>query len=194
MNNYSILVVDDEELLRESLTRNLKKAGYEVTMVESGTKAIEILKDNDYDLIITDLMMEGIDGLDLLKNIKEKNIEAMVIIITGYGTMNTAIDALQLGAADYMLKPYNRKELLLRISRCFEKLELKRKVKLFEDILPVCCKCRRVRDDTGVEHGQGEWMNMESYLKKRSNVDLSHGFCRECFEEEQKILASVCNP
>lgn len=127
MNKYSILVVDDEELLRTSLAFDLGKEGYEVSLAESGDKAIELLKNHEYDLIITDLMMEGADGIELLKSAKEKNKESMVIVLTGYGSMETAIDALQLDAADYMLKPYNKKEMLLRVVNCLNKLDLSRR-------------------------------------------------------------------
>lgn len=97
--------MDDEELIRESLAFDLRKEGYGVSLTESGDKAIELLEDHKYDLIITDLMMEGADGIELLNSAKEKNKESMVIVLTGYGSMETAIDPLQMGAADYIQKP-----------------------------------------------------------------------------------------
>lgn len=193
MSKYSILVVDDEELLRLSLARDLENEGYSVSMAESGDKAVELLENFEYELIITDLMMEGVGGIELLKCAKEKNNETMVIIITGYGSMDTAIEALQSGAADYMLKPYNKQEVLLRVASCFAKLELNRKVRLYENILPLCCKCKKIRDDTGVEPGHGKWLQLEAYLSKRANVGVTHGYCGVCFEEEKEKIEKYVN-
>jgi len=160
-----------------SLGMTLKNAGYNVSLAESGDRAIELLENNEYDLIITDLMMEGANGVEVLKSAKDKNKESMVIIITGYEALDTAIYAVQLDTTDYMLKPYNKNEMLFRVARCFERLETNRKIKLYEDILPVCCKCQKERDDTGVEPGHGKWIDMNTYLIKRANVGMSPGYC-----------------
>jgi len=188
MRNYSILLVDDEEIIRETLGSNLRKKGFDVTLAENGAVAVERLNHNVYDLIITDLMMEGIDGMEVLKQVKERNADTMVSILTGYGTINSAIEALRLGADDYMLKPCDKTEMLLRISRCFERLELKKRVKLYEGILPVCCKCKKIRDDTGKEHGKGRWVDMEMYLAGKVNVEVSHTYCDECYDELKKDI------
>ncbi len=183
MKKHTILVVDDEEIILETLGSDLQKKGYDVTLAENGEKAVEKLKVNNYDVTITDLMMEGIDGIEVLKNAKESNPDAKVIILTGYGSIETAIGAVQHGASDYILKPYNKTDMFLRIANCIEKLELQRKVKIYENMLPVCCKCKKIRDDTGKEPGHGEWMDIDVYLIKKANVDVTHGYCNECNEE-----------
>jgi len=184
----TILIVDDEELILKTLKFDLKKKGYNVTVASSGEEAIEKLKETYFDLIITDLMMDEASGIDVLHEVRAQKTEAMVIIFTGYASIETAIEAVRLGANDYILKPYNKGELILKVGNCLSKLELLRKVKLYEDILPVCCKCKKIRDDTGCSHGEGEWMAMETYLTNKAKIGVSHGYCNECHEEMIKEL------
>lgn len=115
-----ILVVDDEKIIRESLAFILRNENYNVDEAENGSDAYELILKNFYDLVITDLEMPGIKGIDLLEKIKEINIHTSVIIITAFGSLNTAISALRNGAADYILKPVEFDELLIKIKRLFE--------------------------------------------------------------------------
>ncbi len=186
MSNYSILVVDDEEIIRKSLSHDLKRVGYEVAIAEDGDVAIKMIKLKKYDLVITDLIMEKMDGISVLKESLKLNASSMVMILTGHATIKTAIDALRLGASDYLFKPYEKDEMILRIKNCLTKLELQRKVKLYEDILPVCCKCNKIRDDTGKMHGEGEWMDLTAYMREMANVKVSHGYCNECYYKVRK--------
>lgn len=124
MTAISILFVDDEKLIRNSFARDLRIEGFTVSAVGSGSEAIEALEENQYDLVITDLMMPGIDGFGVLKAVKRLAPQTSVIILTGYGDMRSAIDALRLGADDFTLKPCEIEELVLRIKRCLEKQSL----------------------------------------------------------------------
>lgn len=135
MENYSILIVDDEVLVRESLGFDLEKKGYEITLATNGEDAVSKLGRRSFDIIVTDLKMEGLGGIDVLKYAKDKNAEAVVLILTGQGDINSAIDAMRLGAMDYMLKPFDKTDLYLRLANCIEKLELQKQVKLSENIL-----------------------------------------------------------
>jgi DNA-binding NarL/FixJ family response regulator len=119
-----ILLVDDEEIIRSSLGLTIQEAGYEMVIAGDGESAIAALQGNTVDLVITDLMMEPMDGIQLLDRIKHLNSRIPVIILTAYGDMNSAIDALRLGADDYLLKPCNIDELMLRVSNCLEKRDL----------------------------------------------------------------------
>lgn len=188
MAKKSILVVDDEEIIRHTLSRDLLEAGYAVKSVESGARALEELAETYYDLIVTDLLMEGLDGIQVLKEAKKINPEICVMILTGFGDMTSAIDALRLGADDYILKPYDFTEIELRIQRCLEKQQLIKKIKLYEDILPVCSVCKRIRNDTGQEHGKGKWMTMERYINRKTGIKMSHSYCPAC---EKKALADI---
>ena len=115
-----ILVVDDEDIIRESLTFVLKKEGYTVQEAENGLVAYNKLQEESFDLVITDLEMPEMKGIELLEEIKKLNIQTSVIIITAFGSLDTAICALRSGASDYLLKPVEFDELLIKIKRLFE--------------------------------------------------------------------------
>ncbi|MBN1637184.1 MAG: response regulator [Deltaproteobacteria bacterium] len=120
MSVKKILVVDDEEIVRYSLVNILSSHGYEVDNVNSAEEALEQLYGKSYHLVLTDLIMEGMDGLELLENVKVISPKTMVIVITGYGSIKTAVAALRLGVYDYLLKPCDEDELLLRVRRALE--------------------------------------------------------------------------
>ena len=192
MTAEKILIVDDEEIIRVSLQQDLLDEGYMVDIAEDGETAIRML-DRKYDLIITDLMMEGIDGIAVLKSARELNSKQSVFILTGYGELDSAINALRLGAADYLLKPYNHEELLLRIRSCLEKRALQHKIDFYEDILPICCECGKIRDDEGRERGTGEWFSVEQYFHKKLNLKSSHGYCEECGQKQLDEIDRIHN-
>lgn len=189
MRKHSILLVDDDSLVTKGTGGDLKGKGYEVTTADSGEKAIELLNEYSFDLIITDLVMTPIDGIEVLQKVKEINPETMVMILTGFGDMTSAINALRLDADDYMLKPCEAEEMYFRVAKCFEKLELKRRVKIYEDILPVCCVCKSIRDDTGKEPGAGKWMQMENYIRDKAGVGVTSTYCPECARKAKEELA-----
>jgi len=137
MKKYSILLVDDEEIILKTLGLDLKEQDYEVTLAGSGEEAVEKLKGTDYDLIITDLMMDGVDGIQVLKEAKKKDFDAIVLILTAHGSFPSAIDALRLGASDFIPKPCSKKELLMRVSRCLENRELRKKAIPFDNVLSI---------------------------------------------------------
>jgi PAS domain S-box-containing protein len=120
----SILFVDDEDVIRKSFQRELQVEGFAVTVAAGGAEAIGALEKDAYDLVITDLMMPGIDGFGVLKAAKKLAPLTSVIILTGYGDMTSAIDALRLGADDFTLKPCEVEELIFRIRRCLERRTL----------------------------------------------------------------------
>lgn len=120
----TILLVDDEEVIRKSFARELRMEHFDVTAVSSGEDALATLGSREYDVVITDLMMPGLDGFGVLKAVKNRTPMTSVIILTGYGDMNAAIDALRLGADDFTLKPCEVEELIFRIRRCLEKRNL----------------------------------------------------------------------
>ncbi|MBI4715545.1 MAG: response regulator [Nitrospirae bacterium] len=175
-----MLLVDDEPLIRESLGLDLGNQGHEVNLSENGESALAELRTRRYDLVLTDLVMEGVDGLQLLRDAKEIDPEVVVMVMTAYGSLPTAIQAMRLGAADYLLKPCHREEMFLRVAKCLENLSLRKKIRLYERILPVCAYCRRIRDDVGREPGTGEWMPAELFIARKTNIDLSHGICPDC--------------
>ncbi len=119
-----ILVVDDEKIIRESISFILKKEGFSVTEAANGKKAYEKLCAESFDLIITDLEMPEMKGIELLGHAMEMNPQSLVIIITAYGSLETAIAALRKGASDYILKPIEFDELLVKIKRLLDHKKL----------------------------------------------------------------------
>ncbi len=131
-----ILVVDDEESMGKFMQIMLQKEGYEVTPALSGSEALKHLKQQEYDLVIADLMMPEMNGLKLLSEVKQYDSEIDFIVMTAFASVDTAIEAMKKGALDYVTKPFKVDEIKLAISRSFERkelkaenLELKRRVK-----------------------------------------------------------------
>ena len=119
-----ILVVDDEKKMGILIEGTLKDAGYSVKTVTSGDKALELLKKSTYDIVITDLKMEPVDGMQVLKKAKELNEETEVIMMTAYATAQSAVQAMKSGAADYIIKPFALEELKLLVDKIVEKQKL----------------------------------------------------------------------
>ena len=108
-----ILVVDDDKIIRVPLSDDLKDAGHEAADVESAEEAWTALERASYDVVITDILMPGMDGITFLEKVKEGYPETAVIMMTGYGTVENAVQAMKLGAYDYITKPFDNEELLL---------------------------------------------------------------------------------
>ena len=107
-----ILVVDDEEDLRTAAAKVLQRAGYDVASVSSGSDALTHLAAHDADLIVSDLMMPAMDGVELLRQVKQTRPSVKFVILTGAGTVENAVEAMRLGAFDFLQKPLNRAALL----------------------------------------------------------------------------------
>jgi two-component system, NtrC family, response regulator HydG len=125
-----ILVVDDEPSMRTTLSILLKREGYHVSLASSGVAAITMLAPGEYDMILTDLKMEGVDGIELLRHIRAVDPQAEVLIFTAYGTIASAVEAMRLGAYDYIGKPFDEEELLLKIARALERKALVKEVQV----------------------------------------------------------------
>lgn len=115
MSKARLLVVDDEESIREFLEIMLKKEGYEVTLAEDGQKAKDLLVKKTFDMIISDLQMPHVTGIELLKHVREVYPETVFMMITAFGTTETAVDAMKMGAYDYLTKPFKLDEVKLNI-------------------------------------------------------------------------------
>jgi two-component system response regulator PilR (NtrC family) len=121
-----ILVVDDEQSMRDFLSIMLKKEGYGVVAAENGSDALKAVQTEIFDLVISDVKMPGIDGIDVLKTVKEISPETIVIMITAYATAETAVEAMKLGAYDYITKPFKVDEIKLIIQKALEKRHLRK--------------------------------------------------------------------
>jgi DNA-binding NtrC family response regulator len=113
----SILIVDDEEIIRESLSFILTKEGYKVQEAPNGRAALDLIKQGNFDLVLTDLEMPEMKGIELLEHVARFSPETLVVIITAYGSIDSAIAALRKGAVDYILKPVEFDELIVKLHR-----------------------------------------------------------------------------
>lgn len=190
MPQASILIVDDEELIRENLRLDLSESGYAVDTAENGSRALSLLE-KEYDLVVTDLIMDEIDGIELLRQAKAKRPDQAVFILTGYGELESAIEALRLGADDYLLKPYNHDELILRVAKSMAARNLRQTVQLYESLLSICSECKKVRDSKPDENGEVRWISIEQFVSQATGSDLSHGICPDCYQRKMVELQDM---
>jgi len=137
---YHILIVDDEPLIRESLYEILRIEGFDVQMASSGEEAVEILKSHLIDIVVTDLKLPQLSGLDLLDEINKDYPTTEVILITGYGSIETAVEAMKKGAFEYITKPINDNEIKIIINNIVEK---KRIIDENEELKQIIAKGKR---------------------------------------------------
>jgi DNA-binding NtrC family response regulator len=190
MEKHSILLVDDDPYILEGIGADLESQGFQVTKTNSGDTALELLRENTFDLVITDLVMEDTDGIQVLKNTKKLNADTMVIILTGYGDMKSAIEALRQEADDYLLKPCESAEMLYRVNHCLEKRELARKIEIYQNILPMCCVCKKIRDDRQTEPGKGDWVSVEQFIHEKAKLDITSSYCPECAQQTMEAFTN----
>ena len=195
MVKYSLLLVDDDPFILEGIGEDLESSGYQVTRAENGQIALALLESIYFDLVITDLVMDSTDGIQVLKKTKELNPDIQVIILTGFGDMNSAIEALRNQADDFLVKPCESHEMLFRVENCLKKQEMSRKIELYQKILPMCCVCKKIRDDSGKEPGTGSWIAIEKFIHEQANLDITSSYCPDCAQKTmenftQKLLKS----
>ena len=126
MGDIRVLVIDDDPLMREFLAEALRRGGYAVDVETSGAGGVERFARERHDIVITDLKMPGMDGLTVLRRVRELDAEAQVILMTAYGTIDSAVAALREGASDYLLKPFRPDALAVAVSRARERARLLR--------------------------------------------------------------------
>lgn len=121
MENPKILIVDDEVVFTSNILKLLSKRGYDAVAVNDGESAIRITDEKEFDVIILDIKMPGMDGIATLKEIKKKGIAAEVVILTGHGTVEAGIEGMQLGAFDFIMKPVAINDLIEKISQAYQR-------------------------------------------------------------------------
>ena len=128
MGNARILIVDDERIARENLEHVLRREGFETVSAENGERALDELERREFDLVLTDLRMQPVDGMEVLRRTKECSPDTEVIVVTGYASIFSAVEAMQQGAYYYVPKPYNIDEVRALTRRALEKRSLRREV------------------------------------------------------------------
>lgn len=130
-----VLVVDDEGAIRYSVSKTLQRVGYQVDEAQSGEEALEMIGKREYEVILTDIRMPGISGVELLKKIKDASPDGIVILMTGYASLGTAVESLRLGAHDYLIKPSSSQDIRASVTRGVERAHnLKRRRALLDAI------------------------------------------------------------
>lgn len=177
-----ILVVDDDEGVRNVLEMFFQGEGHDVTAVSDGESALRLLTQMEFDIVFLDLIMPGMNGLKVLKEAFELKIDVPCIMMTGFATTETAVNAMKLGAIDYITKPFNFDELMIITKRVFDTARIRKEnvilKKQLSGLLHVCSWCKKVRDD------DGNWKTLEEYVKDRENVTFSHGICPKCLKKD----------
>src|SRR5512143_2401697 len=126
----SILIVDDEKGQREILRAILGKEGYRIADVPGGREALARLGEEEFDLILTDLKMQGMSGLELMEQVLAADPQQCIVMMTAHGTVDSAVEAMKKGAFDYLEKPLEREDLLITLRRAFERIRLLRENKV----------------------------------------------------------------
>jgi len=127
-----VLVVDDEQDIRDASERILSRVGYQVQKASRGDEALDILNKKSVDIMLLDLKMPGMDGLEVLERIRKQNTKIQVIVITGYATVETAIEAMKQGAYDFIPKPFEPDQLRIVVNRAWEKIHFIREAEKLE--------------------------------------------------------------
>jgi two-component system, NtrC family, response regulator HydG len=126
LSTFRVAVIDDDEAVRSVLAATIRNAGYEVEAFEDGEAFIEANRPAEFDLVLTDLQMESVSGLDIVRKCREASSPPEVIVVTGFGSVESAVEAMRLGAADYITKPIHYEELIRRIGRLAREKGLER--------------------------------------------------------------------
>ncbi len=136
-----VLVIDDDASVRETVVRMLRSAGHRVESADSGARGVELARHGSFDVVLSDLQMPGMTGLEVLGRLREARVDSVFIVMTAFGTIESAIEAMRLGAVDFVQKPFYRDEILMRVKAAADRRQLARQVTLLQ---------RRVRTPDGI--------------------------------------------
>src|SRR5579885_806799 len=126
---YSVLVVDDEELTLRTVSRGLRQEGFDVFTAASGEDALRIFADDKPDLTLLDIVLPGIDGVEVLRRMKQANSASIVLMMSAYHMVDRAVEAMKLGAFDYLIKPFHLADMISTLHRASEMLALRVRVR-----------------------------------------------------------------
>jgi two-component system, NtrC family, response regulator HydG len=127
-----VLVIDDDAGVRESIGRMLRAAGYTVHTASTGEEGFDLARGDAFDVILSDMRMPGLSGIDVLRKLRDVRVDASFLVMTGFGTVDTAVEAMKLGAVDFVQKPFFRDELLMRVRSAVDRRQLARQVDLLQ--------------------------------------------------------------
>ncbi len=174
-----ILIVDDNPRNLQFIGNVLSKNGYEPAVTMNGSQALEFLNQESAELILLDIMMPEIDGYEVCKKLKSNSAtrNIPVIFLTAKTETEDIVKGFDVGAVDYVTKPFNPAELLARIKTHIELKRARAEIKTLRGYIPICAKCKKIRND------EGFWSQIETYIENHTEALFSHGICPECTEE-----------
>ena len=182
MGNGKILIVDDDINIRNGCAEFLTVDGYEVEIAESGETALEMIKHTFYNVVLTDLVMKEIGGIELLKHIKATPNQCEVILMTAYGSIETAVKAMKLGAFDYITKPIDLNKMEITIKHCLHKQKLELKVGELKEVVNLYEMCKAVSSLMSLNQ------LLNSILKLACNTLKAEGGSIMLFDKEKNEL------
>jgi DNA-binding NtrC family response regulator len=180
-----VLIVDDDESMRFFLTEAMKKRGYEIEAVGDAEAAVEAVKKRTFDLVMMDIRLPGMSGLDAIPLIKEQDPQSTIIVMTAYGSKQLALDAMRAGAYDFFTKPFKMDEMTIVISRAFEKRTLQKEIKKLEE---------KVRRQYAFENITGTSAAMEhvyELIQKVVQTDVTVLVCGESGTGKELIAQAI---
>lgn len=191
----TILIIDDDEAVREGLSFFLEDFGYHIVTAENGRIGVDLFESQDVDLVLVDLRMPVMDGLEVLERISRNSPYIPLIVLTGAATISDTIDAMKHGAWNYMMKPINdTSKLINAIESGLEKSTVKKKhffegiqealegLKMLKGIIPMCSICKKIRD------AENNWEEVDAYIVNHSQAEVSHSLCLECAKKQYPEL------
>jgi DNA-binding response OmpR family regulator len=175
----NILIVDDDSTSRIVLSATLKKLGHQVTVAANGAEAWTVFENGNVPLLISDMVMPDVDGLELCRRIRAANRPkyTYIIMLTSVGGKSGYLVGMRAGADDFINKPFDEDQLAARLVVAERILNLQSQVTQLAGLLPICCVCKKIRDD------QNYWQQVESYISKRTDTQFSHGYCPDCYKK-----------
>ena len=176
-----LLIIDDDQFILRSFVTILEREGYEVVGIDSGNRALELIKKERFHLILTDLMMDGVDGLGVLKEAKKLNPEVVVVIITGFDSMESALEAMRCGAYDYLIKPCAEIDLKMTVKRGLEKLRIEKKLLEIERLKAIT--------ETAIKTSREINTPLETIMQELDILSNNGGQIDKKAKEEIKILS-----
>ena len=194
----SILYVEDEEVTRSAVARMLKRRVLTVYEAENGLEGLDLYRQYRPDVVISDIRMPVLDGMEMSKAIKSLDKNSKIILTTAHSDASILINSIEVGIDKYIMKPLDMASLFSSVEKCAENIMLEKKiqqqnkekdeliarlqdalanVKKLSGLLPICSSCKKIRNDNGY------WKQIEGYIAEHSEAVFTHGLCPDCVKK-----------